>query len=218
MSQPVRAIVTVPFLATTTDPLRPRVNSLVSSNSTFYAVSKARGQESAFFSTPRARPRFVLVPSCRRLLLQTHRRVSLTLRHFQPWRDVGNECADHAAALNAFGFVSNHGLEERWPPPRQNTTQCAGEQASLFDVEHLAFKVPIFSLGRAMCAFLHPHARVASSFFFGLQFCPTRCLTPSEPLCPCADDCFPCIPHGPSARADNFFSRTLRFVISFPDV
>ena len=36
----------------------------------------------------------------------------------------GNECADHAAALGAFGFVSNHNFSTRWAYPSFDSNLC----------------------------------------------------------------------------------------------
>ena len=46
---------------------------------------------------------------------RTHvRRLRLTMQHvYRHRRDLGNECADHAAALGTFGLISNHYVATR---------------------------------------------------------------------------------------------------------
>ena len=42
-------------------------------------------------------------------------RPRITMQHmFSHGQNVGNECADHAAALGALGFTSNHNISARW--------------------------------------------------------------------------------------------------------
>ena len=38
--------------------------------------------------------------------------------------NLGNECADHAAALGTFGLVSNHNLATRWARHNFDTSAC----------------------------------------------------------------------------------------------
>ena len=38
--------------------------------------------------------------------------------------NLGNECADHAAALGAFGLVSNHNFATRWARHNFDTSAC----------------------------------------------------------------------------------------------
>ena len=48
---------------------------------------------------------------------------------------MGNECADHAAALGALGLVSNQCLNVRWPPPRFDTSSLVRNCDDFVDVE-----------------------------------------------------------------------------------
>ena len=53
--------------------------------------------------------------SCQQLLLKVQHRPRFTMQHvYSHAENLGNECADHAAALGAFGLVSNHNLSTRW--------------------------------------------------------------------------------------------------------
>ena len=70
--------------------------------------------------------------SSQQLFLQVQLRVSLTLRHiYGHKRNVGNVCANHAAALGALGFVS-----ARWQSLRFDTSNLARKCHDLIDIQH----------------------------------------------------------------------------------
>ena len=48
--------------------------------------------------------------------------------------NLGNECADHAAALGTFGLVSNHNLATRWVRHNVDTSACCGSCNNIGDV------------------------------------------------------------------------------------
>ena len=48
--------------------------------------------------------------------------------------NLGNECADHAAALGAFGWVSNHNLSTRWTHHFFDSASCFATCYNLGDV------------------------------------------------------------------------------------
>ena len=53
--------------------------------------------------------------SCQRLLLKVQHKLRFTLQHvYSHAENLGNECADHAAALGAFCLVSNQNLSTGW--------------------------------------------------------------------------------------------------------
>ena len=55
------------------------------------------------------------------------RRLRLTMRHVCGHTgNLGNECADHAAALGTFGLVSNHNLATRRVRHNFDTSACFG--------------------------------------------------------------------------------------------
>ena len=65
--------------------------------------------------TIHARTHVQLRLSCRQLLLKVQRRLRFTMQHVHSHAEnLGNECADHAAALGAYGLVSYHDLSTRW--------------------------------------------------------------------------------------------------------
>ena len=47
--------------------------------------------------------------------------------------NLGNECADHAAALGAFGLVSSHNLATRWARHNFDTSACFGSCNNIGD-------------------------------------------------------------------------------------
>ena len=48
--------------------------------------------------------------------------------------NLGNECADHAAALGAFGLVSKHNLSTRWALHSFDSVSCFATCHNLGDV------------------------------------------------------------------------------------
>ena len=49
-------------------------------------------------------------------------------------QNLGNECAEHAAALGAFGLVSNQDMSARWARPLFDCISCFSTCDSLRDV------------------------------------------------------------------------------------
>ena len=72
-------------------------------------------------STIHARTQVQLGLSGQQLLLKVQHRVRFTMQHAE---NLGNECADHAAALGAFGLVSNHNLCTRWARHPFDSVSC----------------------------------------------------------------------------------------------
>ena len=53
--------------------------------------------------------------SCQQFLLKVQHRPRFAMQHvYSHAENLGNECADHAAALGAFGLVSKQNLSTRW--------------------------------------------------------------------------------------------------------
>ena len=48
--------------------------------------------------------------------------------------NLGNECADHAAALGASGLVSNHNLSTRWARHSFDSVACFATCRNLRDI------------------------------------------------------------------------------------
>ena len=65
--------------------------------------------------TTQARSHVQLALSCQQSLLKVQHRLRFTMQQvYGHAENLGNECADHAAALGAFGLVSNHNFFTRW--------------------------------------------------------------------------------------------------------
>ena len=80
--------------------------------------------------TIHARTHVQLGLSCQQLLLKVPRRLRFTMQHvYSHVENLGNECADHAAALGAFGLVSHHNLSTRWARHSFDSVSC-------FDICH----------------------------------------------------------------------------------
>ena len=69
------------------------------------------------------------------LLLKVQHRLRFTMQHvYGHAENLGNECADHAAALGAFGLVSNHNLSTRWARHSFDSVSCFATCRNLGDV------------------------------------------------------------------------------------
>ena len=82
-----------------------------------------------------ARTHVQLGLSCQQLLLRVQHRLRFTMQHVKSHSEnLGNECADHAAALGAFGFVSNHNLSTRWTRHSFDSASCFATCHNIGDV------------------------------------------------------------------------------------
>ena len=65
--------------------------------------------------TVQARTHVQLALACQPSLIHVQRRLRLTMQHvYGHSGNLGNECADHAAALDTFGLISSHNVASRW--------------------------------------------------------------------------------------------------------
>ena len=65
--------------------------------------------------TIQARSRVQLALACQRSILCAQHRLRLTMQHVYGHAEtLGNECADHAAALGSLGFISSHNVTSWW--------------------------------------------------------------------------------------------------------
>ena len=88
----------------------------------FYDSKHAAG---VCLGTIHARTHVQLGLSCQQLLLKVPRRLRFTMQHvYSHVENLGNKCADHAAALVAFGLVSHHNLSTRWARPSFDSVSC----------------------------------------------------------------------------------------------
>ena len=85
--------------------------------------------------TIQARTHMQLALSCHQSLLKVQHRLRLTMHHvYGHAGNLGNECADHAAALCALGLVSSHNLSTRWTHHSFDSTSCSASCHNLGDV------------------------------------------------------------------------------------
>ena len=98
----------------------------------FYDSKHAAG---VCLGTIHARTHVQLGHSCQQLLLKVQRRLRFTMQHvYSHAENFGNECADHAAALGAFGLVSKHNLSTRWARQSFDSVSCFDICHNLVDV------------------------------------------------------------------------------------
>ena len=65
--------------------------------------------------TIQARTHVQLVLACQQSMIRAEHRLRLTMQHvYGHGVNLGNECADHAAALGTFGLTSSHNVATRW--------------------------------------------------------------------------------------------------------
>ena len=65
--------------------------------------------------TIQARTHVQLALACQRSMIFAQRKLRLTMQHvYGHSGNLGNECADHAAALGTFGLTSSHNVATRW--------------------------------------------------------------------------------------------------------
>ena len=65
--------------------------------------------------TIQARTQVQLALACQQSMIRVQHGLRLTMQHvFGHGGNLGNECADHAAALGTFGLISSHDVATRW--------------------------------------------------------------------------------------------------------
>ena len=103
--------------------LGPRGPVARDANSCIYYDSKhAAG---VCLGTIQARTHVQLALACQQSMLTVQHRLRLSMQHvYGHTGNLGNECADHAAALGTFGLVSDHNLSARWTRHNFDTSAC----------------------------------------------------------------------------------------------
>ena len=102
-------------------------------NSCFFYDSKhAAG---VCLGTIQARSHVQLALTCQQSLLKVEHKLRFTMQRVygHAW-NLGDECADLAAALGALGLVSNHNLSTRWTRHSFGSTSCFAACDNLGDV------------------------------------------------------------------------------------
>ena len=92
-------------------------------NSCIYYDSKLAA--GVCLGTIQARTHVRLALACQQSMQSDQHRLRLTMQHVCGHTgNLGNECADHAAALGALGLVSDHDLAARWVRHDFDTSSC----------------------------------------------------------------------------------------------
>ena len=106
----------------------------------------ARDANSCIFNDPKhaagiclgtiqARTHVQLALACQLSLLKVQHRLRCTMQHVCGHTGIlGNDCADHAAALWALGRVSSHNLSTRWAHHSFHTAACFASCNNIGDV------------------------------------------------------------------------------------
>ena len=72
-----------------------------------------------------ARTHVQLALACQQSVIRAEHRLRLTMQHvYGHGGNLGNECADHAAALGTFGLTSNHNVITRWNHHNFDAVAC----------------------------------------------------------------------------------------------
>ena len=78
----------------------------------YYDIVHAAG---ICLGTIQARTHVHLALACQQSMIRVQHRLRLTMQHvYGHSGNLGNECADHAAALGTFGLISSHNVSARW--------------------------------------------------------------------------------------------------------
>ena len=78
----------------------------------FYDSMRAAG---VCLGTIQARTHVQLALACQQSMIRVQHRLRFTMQHvFGHSGNLGNECADHAAALGTYGLISSHNFTSRW--------------------------------------------------------------------------------------------------------
>ena len=75
--------------------------------------------------TIQARTHVQLALACQQSMIRVQHRLRLTMQHvYGHGGNLGNECADHAAAHGTFGLISSHNVATRWIRHNFDTSVC----------------------------------------------------------------------------------------------
>ena len=95
--------------------------------------------------------------------------------------NLGNECADHAAALGSLGLISSHNLASRWVRRNFDMSACCGDCINISEIlencstldqmqrQHLKMEVSAVFHHRVLCV-SHVHICVIGDLAVSLFF------------------------------------------------
>ena len=88
-------------------------------------VTDSQHAASVCLGTIQARTHVQLTLACQRSMIFAQRKLRLTMQHVYGHNgNLGDECADHAAALGTFGLTSCHTVATRWIHNNFDASEC----------------------------------------------------------------------------------------------
>ena len=82
--------------------------------------------------TVQARTHVQLAITCQQALIHAQCRLRLTMQHVRGHGgNLGNECADHAAALGTFRLIFSHNISTRWVHQNFDATVCFNDCSNI---------------------------------------------------------------------------------------
>ena len=85
--------------------------------------------------TIQARTHVHLALACQRSMIFAQRKLRLTMQHvYGQSGNLGNECADHPAALGTFGLTSSHNVASRWIHDNFDASVCFDDCNNISEV------------------------------------------------------------------------------------
>ena len=82
-----------------------------------------------------ARTHVQLALACQQSMIRVQHSLRLTMQHvYGHSGNLGNECADHAAALGTFGLTSSHNVTIRWIHHNFDATVCFNDCSNIGEV------------------------------------------------------------------------------------
>ena len=92
--------------------------------------------------------------------------------------NLGNECADHAAALGSFGLISSHNIATRWVHQSFDAAMCFNDCNNIGDVlkrlQHIRTIAVSLPHDRGSVGFSHRVHRVLAQFTCLILVCFSR--------------------------------------------
>ena len=110
------------------------------------------------------------------------RRLRLAMQHvYGHTGNLGNECADHAAALGSFGLLSSHKNATRWDRHNFDTSACCGDCNSVSEVLEKCIALEL-KLHRYVLCSSSGSLRLTRTHLHHLWVC-SQAFLPSHPFC-----------------------------------
>ena len=137
--------------------------------------------------TIQARTHVQLALACQQFMIRVQHRLRFTMQHVSGHSgNLGNECADHAAALGTYGLISRHNVTSRCVRHTFDSDGCFNGCHSIGEtlerLQHIRTNIATFSSGQSLALAIFIVFFVFSAF---LTCAPVMGLTCSQPFCLC---------------------------------